>query len=288
MEIGGYKIRLINAGDFALDGGAMFGVVPKALWERGYHTADDKNRIKLSTRLLYLEGQGRKILVDTGNGTKLDEKSQKIYDIDPADNGPAAKLREAGLDPNTITDVILTHLHFDHVGGATEMSQTGEAVPVFPNAKYHVQKAQLDWARNPTMKDRASFMPENYEPLDADGLLHTIDGPGEIFPNIHVQPLDGHTRGMQMLQISGDGAPLVYFADLCPTHGHLKLPYVMGYDNEPLKTLEEKQKHITQAAEEGAICVFEHDAYLPYSKLMMSDRGPALDTENTPKDLFNG
>jgi glyoxylase-like metal-dependent hydrolase (beta-lactamase superfamily II) len=281
MNLGGYSIKLIEAGDFGLDGGAMFGVVPKNLWQKAYSEADDKNRIKLSTRLMYMEGHGKKILVDTGNGTKLADKLVSIYGIDPADLGAAHKLMDVGINPDEITDVILTHLHFDHVGGATELDGKGNPVPAFRNAKYHVQKEQLDWARNPTIKDRASFMPENYEPIVNEGMLETLDGEGELFPNIHVFPIDGHTKGMQMLKISGDRDSLVYFADLAPTSAHLSLPYVMGYDNEPLKTLAEKEKYVLPAAEDKNIVVFEHDAYTKFGRLTMSDRGPKVENDSS-------
>jgi glyoxylase-like metal-dependent hydrolase (beta-lactamase superfamily II) len=157
----------------------------------------------------------------------------------------------------------------------------GNPVPAFRNAKYHVQKEQLDWARNPTIKDRASFMPENYEPIVNEGMLETLDGEGELFPNIHVFPIDGHTKGMQMLKISGDRDSLVYFADLAPTSAHLSLPYVMGYDNEPLKTLAEKEKYVLPAAEDKNIVVFEHDAYTKFGRLTMSDRGPKVENDSS-------
>jgi len=281
MQIGDYQIRLIEAGNFGLDGGAMFGVVPKTLWTKAYQVPDEMNRIELSTRLLYLEGNGRKILVDTGNGTKLDEKSQKIYKINSLDRGPAEQLKSIKIDPTEITDVILTHLHFDHVGGATEYDENGVLRPTFENAKYYVQKKQLEWARNPSPKDRASFMPENYEPLVEEGLLETIEGEGELFPGIHVKPLDGHTKAMQMLTIDGKGSKdLVYFADLCPTSAHLKLPYVMGYDNYPLTTLEEKKKYLLPAAEESSIVVFEHDAFTKFGRLQIGLKGPEVVSDN--------
>ncbi|GAB5465110.1 MAG: MBL fold metallo-hydrolase [Candidatus Kapaibacteriales bacterium] len=278
MVVGKYNISLINVGDFALDGGAMFGVVPKTLWSRSYEEGDYKNRISLCTRLMIIEGEGKKILVDTGNGNKLDEKSKKIYRIDDGNSSLVSILENAGHTPESFTDILLTHLHFDHVGGATVFDSNGVAVPSFPNIPHHIQKEQLDWARNPSPKDRASFMPENYEPIADAGLFDILEGAGELFPGIHVYPLYGHTKGMQMIRIDGgnETKSLSYFADLCPTSAHLKLPYVMGYDNFPMSTMEEKNTHIVKVAEEGDIAVFEHDAYTSAAILEMTVKGPGI------------
>ncbi|RMF33082.1 MAG: MBL fold metallo-hydrolase, partial [Chlorobiota bacterium] len=181
MKLGKYTVRLLDAGRFGLDGGAMFGVVPKPLWSKAYHPGDQVNRIPMATRLLLIEWDDRRLLVDTGNGTKLSPKLQEIYAIDTAYPALPRLLVEAGIPPESITDVVLTHLHFDHAGGATTIDGSA-IVPTFPNARYYVQADQLAWARNPTEKDRASFMPENYEPLVEAGLLDLVEGSVHLTP----------------------------------------------------------------------------------------------------------
>lgn len=272
MKLGNYEIDVIETGRFGLDGGAMFGVVPKVIWSKSYDPGDDMNRIPLATRLLLIRGEDRIILVDTGNGSKGNEKFQKIYKINPEETRLDPALKPFGLEYGDITDVILTHLHFDHAGGATTL-QNGNIVPTFPNAKYYVQKDHLEWAKNPTEKDRASFVKDDFMPLEADGLLELPDGAGEIFPGIELIPVHGHTRAMQMLKIKSNDDTLLYIADLSPTSAHVRLPFGLAYDNEPLVTLREKKKYLPQAYEEKWTVVFEHDAFTQASKIELNDKG---------------
>lgn len=272
MIIGNYKIKVIETTNFSLDGGAMFGVIPKPLWERTYQSADERNRIEMTTRLLLLESDDKKILIDTGIGTKFDDKFADIYKIERNLSNIEVTLNSYGYKTDDITDVILTHLHFDHVGGATKL-ENGELVPTFKNAEYYVQEEQYKWAMNPTPKDRASFIPDNYLPLLNHNRLNLIGGEGTLFPNIDVIPIDGHTKGMQMVKIYDDKETLLYITDLCPTSAHILAPYFMGYDNFPLTVLEEKQRYLPMAYEDNWTIFFEHDAITQAAKIEAAKHG---------------
>jgi len=257
MNIGGYDITAISGGNFGLDGGAMFGIIPKPLWEKQVR-ADDRNRIDLTARVLLVRGHGRNILVDTGLGNKWSGKHRDIYKIDPASLQIQKALADLGLDPGDITDVILTHLHFDHAGGATR-EENGELIPAFPNATYYIQRKNWEWANNPSPKDAGSYRKENFVPLQNHGVLEFVEGEEEIFPRIRLFLSDGHTRAQQLPLIRDGEETLFYSGDLIPTAVHLPLPWVMGYDNFPLKTIEEKEHILNQAADEHWILFLEHD-----------------------------
>ena len=266
-EVGDYRARTIEAGTFRLDGGAMFGSVPRVLWERKL-APDALHRIPLATRLLYLErrdGSGG-VLVDTGNGQKWDEASREQFAIEARSPG------DWGIPLEKVTDLVLTHLHFDHAGGATHHGDSGKLEPTFPGARVHVQRRNWEQAHAPWDRERASYRAENFSPLDGPGLeLH--DGPGEILPGIHVEVVDGHTEGLQWLLV-GQGAGAVAFpADLIPTSRHLHLPWIMGYDRCPRTTLDEKRGFLERAADEGWIVVFEHDPDLPAATVTRDARG---------------
>ena len=273
MRIGPYTVNLIETCRFALDGGAMFGVVPKNLWSRAYPHVDDQNRIAMAARALLLRGGGKTILVDAGCGHKMGEKLEGIYAVDHSRFTLRDGLAKHGLTPEDITHFIYTHLHFDHAGGATSRDESGAFVPTFPNALYYVQKGQLEWAQNPTDKDRASFMPENWEPIAEQELLETLDGDGELFSGIEVRTVNGHTQAMQMVIIRDDAGGLVYPADLMPTSAHISYPYIMGYDNFPLTTLEEKKAFIPEAYERNWLLCVEHDAFTDAVKIKPGKKG---------------
>jgi len=275
MKLGKYSVKVLEAGRFGLDGGAMFGVVPKPLWSKAYHPGDEVNRIPMSTRLLIIEWDDRCMLVDTGNGTKLSPKLQEIYAIDPSYPPLHVALAGVGITPDAITDVVLTHLHFDHAGGAT-MLDGSTVVPTFPNARYYVQADQLAWARNSTEKDRASFMPENFEPLVEAGVLDLVEGSVHLSTELSLHPLFGHTQAMQALLLQTDEGTLFYPADLIPTHAHIPIPYVMGYDNYPLTTITEKKRWLERAAREEWIVVFEHDTFVAAGTVVQTEKGYAL------------
>ncbi|MCS7176661.1 MAG: MBL fold metallo-hydrolase [Candidatus Kapabacteria bacterium] len=276
LQIGRFQIDVVETGRFGLDGGAMFGVVPKPLWEKAYHPADPMNRIPMAARALLIRWDSHAVLVDTGNGSKMSEKQRQIYAIDSSQYSLERSLSYLGLSPEDITAVILTHLHFDHAGGSTYYSPTGELLPTFPKARYYVQRDHLLAARHPTEKDRASFIPEDFEPLASLGLLELLEGEGELFPGIYLLLTHGHTRAMQLVLVSDEGRHLLYCADLCPTAAHIPYPYIMAYDNFPLTTLEEKKRILPRAYEEGWILCFEHDAFVQAGRLQVTPKGFAL------------
>lgn len=250
----------------------MFGVVPKTLWQRSYAPGDERNRIPMAAKVLLLRSESRTILVDTGNSPMMPDKLLDIYDVSFEQFSLDSALESAGVRPAEITDVVLTHLHFDHAGGA--VASSGE--PRFTNATYYVQREHLAWAQAPTEKDRASFMPEHFEPLIDAGVLELLDGSGELFPGIHVEPLYGHTSAMQSVRVTDGSTTLFYPADLMPTGAHVPVPYVMGYDNHPLTTIAEKKRLLPQIIDEGWIVVFEHDAFRDAATVVAGSRGPVL------------
>jgi glyoxylase-like metal-dependent hydrolase (beta-lactamase superfamily II) len=256
MKLGQFDIRAIDAGRFKLDGGAMFGVVPKVLWSKT-NPADESNRIAMAMRALYVEGGGRRLVVDGGSGTEFGEKMTRIYQIET--DGLRAALGRAGIDPDSITDAVATHLHFDHAGGFCHRGPGGDIGVSLPHASHHIQRRQWETALNPTEKDRASFFPEFLLPIEKAGLLRLADGVVEIFPGVTLIPTDGHTFGHQVVLVSSAGENLLYCGDLIPLASHVNLPYIMAYDHFPLKTLEEKRQMLGRAADEGWILFFEHD-----------------------------
>jgi glyoxylase-like metal-dependent hydrolase (beta-lactamase superfamily II) len=272
MKLGKFNIDVVDTGLFGLDGGAMFGVVPKALWAKAYNPGDELNRIPLAASPLLVRWEDNVLLIDTGNGNKFNDKFAQIYGIDREKSSIEDAIKRFGLSSNDITHVILTHLHFDHAGGAT-VYRNGKLEPTFTKAKYYVQKTHLDWAKSPTEKDRASFVKDDYEPLIAEGILETVEGDGELMPGISVLPLFGHTKSMQLVKLSDAGSTLVYVADLFPTSAHVNVPFVMGYDNNPLTTIDEKKKLLPQAYEEGWLIAYEHDAFTQASKVVSTDKG---------------
>lgn len=272
MQIAGYEVKALETGRFALDGGAMFGVVPKVVWEKK-NPADELNRIALALRVLLLVGHGRVVLVDTGIGDKFSERHQAIYGIDPTAGTLLSALAEQGFASADVTDVVLTHLHFDHAGGATRRLPDGQLVPTFPNATYHVQRRNWDWAHNPSEKDRASYLSENFAPLAEAGQINWVEGSGAILPGVYAWLSEGHTVGQQLIQVRDEQQTLIYCADIIPTSTHLAVPYVMGYDLHPLTTIAEKKEILEQAAEGGWIVVFEHDPVMQACTVVRTEKG---------------
>ncbi len=265
MIFGNFELNALDTSLFALDGGAMFGVVPKPLWSKAYHRGDELNRIPVAARPLLVRPRsgdhGRCILIDTGNGALFDDKTAGIYCIDQSKSSVLPALERLGLNAGDITDVILTHLHFDHAGG-TVTRQSGKLLPAFPNARYHVQKEHAIYARRTSEKDRASFNPDSFLPLFSEGLVELTDGAARLFEGISVVPANGHTVAMQVVKIESEGRSLIFCADLVPTSTHLHLPYVMSYDNFPLTTIEEKKRLLNDAVRDKSILYFEHDAFM--------------------------
>jgi len=276
MKIGKYNLSIIESGFFGLDGGAMFGIIPKPLWQKT-NPADDVNRIKLSTRHLLLESDSRKIIIDTGMGNKWDDKMKAIYAVDENISMSSA-LDKKGLKPDDLTDIILTHLHFDHTGGST-IKIDGRLQPAFPNAKYYVQKQNYDWAMKPSDRDKGSYIQENFLPLSEEGVLNFITGNFQFDEEIEFLVINGHTFGQQMVKISDRNSTFLFCADLIPTFGHIPLPYIMGYDLQPLITLEEKQKYLKLALDENWKLFFGHDPEIAFATVKQFGEGYIVDRE---------
>ena len=271
MKIGSYTLHSIETGTFALDGGAMFGVVPRVLWERRL-APDERNRIPLHMRCLLLEGDGRLALIDDGMGHKYDTRFADLYAVDHTRHTLEGSLHALGFAPEDVTDVILTHLHFDHCGGST--SRDGDRLRLtFPNARHHVQRAHWHWATHPNARERASFLDENLAPLEQEGSLVLHDGPGEILPGVEARTFNGHTEAQQVVLVQGDAGTVAYVADLLPTIHHLAPAWVMGYDVRPLVTIDEKAAFLEEAAAAGWHLFFEHDPDVELASLVRAERG---------------
>jgi glyoxylase-like metal-dependent hydrolase (beta-lactamase superfamily II) len=271
MKIGKYSVHIIESGYFGLDGGAMFGIVPKPLWEKT-NPPDKENRIKLATRNLLFVSDSKKILVDTGMGDKWNDKNKEIYAIDQESFSLERSLSKLNLQPGDITDVILTHLHFDHTGGSTILNNDN-LEPAFPNATYYVQKENYQWAVNPSERDKGSYIKDNFVPLIEAGVLMEIEGEKQFDDEIDFIIVNGHTFGQQLLKLSDSSNIFLYCCDLFPTTSHIPLPYVMGYDLQPLVTVEEKKKILKTALDEEWKLFFEHDPETVYATLSATERG---------------
>ena len=265
------EIYAIETGNLKLDGGAMFGVVPKVMWQKLY-PADENNLCNWAMRCMLIVDGNRKILIDTGIGTKQDEKFLHHYHL----NGEASlekSLQKLGYTTNDITDVILTHLHFDHVGGAVKYDEKGRLVPTFANATYHTSKQQWEWATNPNRRERASFLKENILPLKEHNVLNFFEEEHELFPNVFVYLFNGHTAGQVIPVVNVKGQKFAYTADLFPSTAHLPMPYIMSYDTRPLVTLEDRKRFFDDALKQNYILFFEHDIYNECCSLHETEKG---------------
>jgi len=259
IKIGKIKVISLLDGFIKLDGGAMFGVIPKPLWSR-LTPSDERNRITLAMRPLLILHPDANILIDTGIGNKYDEKFADIYGVD-RNPGLENDLRKAGFIPEDIDVVINTHLHFDHAGGNTIRKGNG-IFPTFPMAKYIIQKIEWETAINPNPRSKASYIKENFTPIEENGQLKIINGEEEILPGIRCIKTGGHTEGHQIVAIKSEGKGALYWGDLMPTIAHLKIPYIMGYDIFPLDVMREKKKYIKFVQQKGYLSFFEHDPLL--------------------------
>lgn len=250
-------------GLFALDGGAMFGIVPKPLWEKAI-PADQKNRIPMATNCMLLRGSQRNVIVETGNGWGFDERERDFYQMTGTIDWSEA-LKPFGLTANDISDVIVTHLHFDHACGLAKKTGEQKFDLSFPKATHYVQKRQLDWAKTPTERDRGSYRVEGTYPFFSDAAkIKVVDGNVEILPGIRAQVINGHSPGQQMIHVDGHGPNgekhYIFVADLLPTHAHLHLPWIMGYDLFPLDTLKEKKPFLEECAAKNWVIWYYHDS----------------------------
>ena len=265
------NLHVIDTGHFKLDGGAMFGVVPKALWNR-HQPADENNRCTWAMRCLLIEAHGRVILIDTGMGNKQDDKFRSHFE--PHGEGDLlASIARAGYTREEITDVVLTHLHFDHCGGAVQKRPNGDLELTFPNAIHWSEENHWKWATDPNPRERASFLKENILPIKESGMLKFINDDTEIIPELWFAIADGHTHGMLIPHLEIGEETLVFMADLLPSPTHIPLAWVMGYDIDPLQTIREKEAFLAEAAENDFILFYEHDPAIECSRVVQTEKG---------------
>jgi len=279
------ELHVIEAGNLKLDGGAMFGVVPKTLWGKAY-PADENNLCNWSMRCLLVVDGERKILIDNGIGEKQDEKFLKHYYL----NGEASlekSLLNLGMTRDDITDMVLTHLHFDHCGGSIKKIAEDQYQPAFKNATYWISKPQWEWATNPNRREKASFLKENFFPIKESGQLKLVESDDELFANFNVRFFNGHTDGQMIPIIKYNGRTIVFMADLLPATAHIPLPYIMAYDTKPLETLKEKELFLSEAIENEYILFFEHDLYNECCTLQNTEKGPKVKATFKLSEVLN-
>lgn len=268
------KFYTIETGKFKLDGGAMFGVVPKVIWNK-LNPSDENNMCTWALRCLLVEHEDRVILVDTGMGNKQNEKFRSHF-YPHGDNDLIQSIANKGFKPEDITDVIITHLHFDHVGGAVRYNENNELIPTFPNAKYWTNKKQFDWALHPNMREKASFLHENFVPLLDSGVINLVDGDKKYkwMDRINFRFYYGHTEAMLIPEfVMDNGQKLIYMADLMPSTAHVRLPYVMSYDIRPLETLNERKSFYERAISEKSYLFLEHDPFHEVFTIVKDEKG---------------
>ena len=280
------KLSIINTGFFKLDGGAMFGVVQKRMWQK-LNPPDENNMCTWSMRCLLIETDDRKILVDTGMGDKQDARFRAHFEPFGNDN-LLQSIENQGLSTEDITDVFFTHLHFDHCGGAIGKNTEGGYFPIFPNATYWSNQKHWDWAMSPNPREQASFLKENFAPLQDWGLLKFVDFDGqEIFGGVKVHYQYGHTEAMMALEIKTDVGTYFYCADTIPSSWHVNLPYIMAYDLRPLETLKEKEAILTHAVTEGWHLIFEHDPFVASATIKKNETGRFVIDQKSPLNIIS-
>jgi len=268
------ELHVIETGNLKLDGGAMFGVVPKSIWNKNY-PADENNLCNWSMRCLLVVDGDRKVLIDNGIGDKQNEKFLKHYYLN-GDDTLQKSLEKAGYTTDDITDMVLTHLHFDHCGGSIVKAGEDQYKPAFKNATYWISKGQWEWATKPNRREKASFLKENIFPIRESGQLKIVENEGALFPGIDVKFYNGHTDGQMIPFIKYNGKTIVFMADLLPSAAHVPMPYVMAYDTRPLVTLQDKEKFFTEAIEKEYILFLEHDLYNECCTLEETEKGPRV------------
>lgn len=280
-QLGDIRIHALDGGSQMLDGGAMFGVVPKPLWQKRI-AADDRNRIPLAMRCLLVETSDALVLIDNGAGNKENEKFIDIYGIDNAASVPGlpTRIEEAlaalGFEADDVDVMLDTHLHFDHAGGNTRHVEDGHIELSFPRARYVVQRGELEWSRTRNERIQASYLPHNIEPVVQAGAMDVVEGDVQIVPGVSVMRTPGHTPHHQSVLITSGGETACFLGDVIPTSAHLPLPWIMGYDVEPLVTLESKRTLLSRARAEGWLLIFEHDPTIAWGRLDPAETKPIL------------
>src|SRR5436190_16965453 len=282
MRLGRFDLHLASDGTFRLDGGAMFGVVPKPLWEKAKRP-DEKNRILMGTNCPLIQAGKDLVLIDTGLGDKQDAKFQSIYAFEEGAVRLPESIASLGFDVGDVTHVVLSHLHFDHAGWNARVATDGRLVPTFPKARYWLERREVEHARRPNERDRASYDPRNWEPLFDAGAVELFDAVAEPVGGIKAVKVPGHNADMCVVVVDGaagfDGeqddasSKAVFWADLVPTAAHVPLPWIMGYDLYPMQTLENKKSWLPRAAAESWLCIFEHDADTPLGRIVQDGPG---------------
>lgn len=271
MRLGEWEVQVLSGGTFGLDGGAMFGTVPRVVWQKRC-PPDEANLIHMGTNCLLIRGKGHTILVDNGNGDKESDAFMAQFNMEG--RGVLDRsLASAGLTPGDIDLAILTHLHFDHAGGSTRLDAQGRPVPSFPNARYLLQARDLENARSGFLRERASYRPANWEPLEEAGILDLVEGPAEILPGLSVRPVPGHTPGLQAVVLEGGGRRLIYLADLIPMSHHIQPAWVMGYDLDVVTCVRERLRLLEEVTGTDTILVFEHDPVVQAGTVSRDARG---------------
>lgn len=272
VRLGQFELSIVSDGKFWLDGGAMFGIVPKVMWDK-LNPADGLNRIELGLNCLLIQTPDNKIFVDTGIGEKLNERFKDIYRVE-RDFSLIEILHRRGIEPEDIDKVINTHLHFDHCGGNT-VKKGGKSVPTFPNAQYIIQKQEWYDATHPNERTKASYLRENFVPLEENAQLLLVDGEHEVSKGVKVIVTNGHTQGHQSVLIESDGSKAIYFGDLIPTTSHIRISYIMGYDLYPLDIIKKKKDILQTALNEHWLLIFEHDPERPFAYIV-EENGKAI------------
>ena len=257
MKFGEFELFVVSDGTFLLDGGAMFGTIPKVLWERT-NPADDRNRILMGLNCLLIRTPSENILVDTGLGNAYDEKFAFLYGVDKSETDLLRSLAAVGMQAADINKVILTHLHFDHAGGNCFQKEEGKFEPTFPNAIYYISQGELAYAKEPDPRSSPSYLPYTWEPLEKRGQVALISGDKEVAPGVTVLSAPGHTPNHQIVMVKSGGLTACFLADLVPTPSHLKTHYVMGFDLDALTAMKNKERVLKQAQVENWLLIFEH------------------------------
>jgi glyoxylase-like metal-dependent hydrolase (beta-lactamase superfamily II) len=273
-DLGEFELTVVSDGGFRLDGGAMFGVVPRVLWAKPF-PPDADNRIRMGTNCLLVARGSDLLLIDSGIGDKHDPKFQANYAMETDAVRLPESIRRAGYELGDVTHVLLSHLHFDHCGWNTRIDASGRIVPTFPNARYWLQRGEVEHGRKPNERDRASYDPRNWEPLFEAGVVELFEDEGEPIPGVKAVRTPGHNADMCIVLIDGGGVDgkAVFWADLVPTSAHVPYPWIMSYDLYPLTTLENKKIWLPRAAEGNWLCVFEHDPEVPFARLVEEKPG---------------